>query len=824
MSNPEEQFRQAMSDSGLIPPEVLIADGNIHRCDVEGRNGTGDGAYQLHLDGCPNGGYQNWKDGEGWQKWKTPLKVALQGIRNTIRKKVLPALHSLVDVKAKHASAKKKAQEIWDRAEKCVGHPYLKGKGVSPHGLRNLGKTLVIPIRDGEGKIQSLQFIDQDGEKRFLAGGQKKNGYHSIGKVAGKAILVSEGYATGATLFEATGLPTVVAFDSGNLPPVCRVIRDKFPQIPIMVCGDDDWMTPGNPGKSEATKAATDVEGLIAFPEFPNPRPATATDFNDLASMEGIQVVARLIERALADRLPEGSVLKGFPSFAIAGNQWRTPRPFLTSYTESPYPVDALPPIAQKAVIEASMYLKAPIPIVASSALSIISLAIQGLVDVRRDEVLEGPTGIFLLTIAQSGDRKTAADSLLSTPITDYERKVVQEMSQEIQQYRAQKDAWDSAITGAKAEIAKLMRNQEDTSTFEQLLKRLYESEPKRPRIPKLRREDSTPEGLAKLLQDSWPSAGILSNEAGIVFGSQGMSRDSIMRSMGLVARIWDGGIFRSDRADTERSREVHGARLTVGLLIQETTLKAFFKNDNGLSRGSGFLARFLVCRPSTLMGTRFYEPPPPGLPSVRAFKTRITELLETPLPMAADWTLTPKVLCLSSHAKDSWILHHDAVEAEMAQGGFYEEVRDVASKNAEIAARLAALFHVFEHGSEGEIGLTTFEGASRVARWYLDESRRFFQEVPSKPHRGLAEDLNDWLVKYCRENDVSQISKSKVQQFGPSRLRRKPALDPILRELEGLDRVRIERCGSSERILVNPALLSPEAQQTVSRRESQDN
>ena len=226
-------------------------------------------------------------------------------------------------------------------------------------------------------------------------------------------------------------------------------------------------------------------------------------------------------------------------------------------------------------------------------------------------------------------------------------------------------------------------------------------------RFSKLIREDATPEGLAKKLQNEWPSAGVISNEAGIVFGAHGMGKDSVMRNLGLLNKLWDGGRYQSDRGDENRDRDVRGARLTMGLMIQEVMLRAFFDQSKGLARGSGFLARFLVAWPDSTMGTRFYTDPPNGNPALVAFNRRIAAILNQPVPIDDDGVLSPPVLPLSPDAKGAWVKFHDAIEAELANGGELYDVRDVASKSADNAARLAALFQVFEarHGRRGRGG-----------------------------------------------------------------------------------------------------------------------
>ncbi len=149
----------------------------------------------------------------------------------------------------------------------------------------------------------------------------------------------------------------------------------------------------------------------------------------------------------------------------------------------------------------------------------------------------------------------------------------------------------------------------------------------------------------------------------------------------------------------------------------------------------------------------------------------------------------------------------HDAIEGELASGGELYDVRDVASKSADNAARLAALFQVFELG-RGVVGLEAFEGASRIAAWHLNESRRFFGGLALPAELADAARLDTWLIEYCRRERTHLVPIAKLQQGGPPGLRSKAAIEIAGRELEGTDRVRLVRDGKRKMIAVNPAPL----------------
>jgi putative DNA primase/helicase len=283
------------------------------------------------------------------------------------------------------------------------------------------------------------------------------------------------------------------------------------------------------------------------------------------------------------------------------------------------------------------------------------------------------------------------------------------------------------------------------------------------------------------------------------------MGRESVMRNLALLNVLWDGGTHSVGRRTSE-SFVVKGARLTVALQVQEATLRSFFDKSGTLARGTGFLARFLVAWPESTQGFRPFTESPANWPHLAAFHRRISEILANPVPMDDDGALTPALLSLSPEAKAAWVAFHDAIEGELASGGELYDVRDVASKSADNAARLAALFQLFEHGMGGAVGLDCFESASRIAAWHLNESRRFFGELALPEELANAARLDSWLIEYCRPGRLQSVGKNFVRQHGP--LRDGERLDAAICELADLDRLRLEKEGKRQTIHLNPALV----------------
>lgn len=296
IADAESSFRLAMAARGLVPPRRLVL-GRFGRCGTVERPHAQDGAYVLHLDGRPAGSINNMRDGAGWQKWRSD-QPSPPVDWNEIRSRVAA---TKLEREARYHVAAQRAAVEWEAATPATAHAYLDRKGVRSHGLRVSPRgALVVPAYDALSRLTTLEFILPDGKKIFLSGGRKAGSWFWVGPVAtATTVLVAEGYATAASLYEATGIPCAVAFDCGNLDRVACAIRKGWPRARIVVCADDDAWTDGNPGLRAATRAARLCGGTVATPVFGAGRSKGDTDFNDLSRLSGPAVVASCVEKGL---------------------------------------------------------------------------------------------------------------------------------------------------------------------------------------------------------------------------------------------------------------------------------------------------------------------------------------------------------------------------------------------------------------------------------------------------------------------------------------------------------------------------------------------
>lgn len=272
MSDP---FIAATAAAGLAPVKAIdLADGKLVRFRVEGdKAGSRNGWAVLHHHPIPAGAFGSWKTGEH-HTWKaTSNETMTPAERAELQRKLQAAQRLRLEEEARvRAAAAARAAKLWSGAKPATDdHPYLRAKGVHAFGLRALRDQLMVPARDADGRLHTLQFIGPDGAKKFLTGGRTKGVYFAIGRPSG-VLLVGEGYATCASIYQATGHAVAVAFNSGNLVPVAQALRAKFPHLKFVICADNDAETEAetgkNPGLMAAHQAARAIGAAVAYPSF----------------------------------------------------------------------------------------------------------------------------------------------------------------------------------------------------------------------------------------------------------------------------------------------------------------------------------------------------------------------------------------------------------------------------------------------------------------------------------------------------------------------------------------------------------------------------
>ena len=285
------------------------------------------------------GSFGTYRHGGSWQKVEVDWKPLSDAERERMaRERAAKAAAAAAGRELEIANARLNAAQHWRQGQREGGSPYLERKGVQGEACRYLvaqlvlrwpgdrgepdtvvrlpAGTLMVPMirydLPREEALRGIQFIRPDGQKVFLRGFDKPGTALRLGEVDDftPILLVVEGYATGLTVRTAIArrLPVFVAFDAGNLAHVVPLLRDLHPDVGILICADDDWQTREqrtqkliNPGRTAAKAIAKQVPGVdIVYPVFDDrKRGRKQTDFDDLRTLQGLEVVTRQLENAL---------------------------------------------------------------------------------------------------------------------------------------------------------------------------------------------------------------------------------------------------------------------------------------------------------------------------------------------------------------------------------------------------------------------------------------------------------------------------------------------------------------------------------------------
>ena len=327
----EQKFLEAMRRAGCSPVdtnETIFHDGKIHRFRIQGdKSYDKSGAYCLFDENWPAGWFQNWRTGvfETWSLSRSDLDDNARSFFNDEHYKEARRLSEEHQKKAqaelllKQHKAILDARQFWKETETLAtcNFPYLELKQVGVWGgiklARNPGKwiyggdytaheqEIILNLTDINGDIQSLQFIHEDGRKRFFTDAPVKGAFFSIGfwdanlkELNGKVLLICEGYATAATLYQDTHMPVIAAMNAGNIYPVAKAIQAKLPQCKIIIAADNDWKSDINVGLKKAREACEKL-GLqgIVYPPFTTQD--YGSDWNDYEALYGQEVTAELL-------------------------------------------------------------------------------------------------------------------------------------------------------------------------------------------------------------------------------------------------------------------------------------------------------------------------------------------------------------------------------------------------------------------------------------------------------------------------------------------------------------------------------------------------
>ena len=307
-----EYFYKALDEAGIERPRQPLPENGYLRWGHNARY------WAIKTKGVEGVSFGDWQNPECnrtvFEKEERSLTPEDRRQRAKVQEEAQKAYKE--EEKKRQKEAAERASSLWRIAPSIpenYNHPYLTRKKVKAYGLKLDDGQLVIPLYEASGKISSLQYIDGSGKKRFMSEGKKKGCYFPIGTPR-EEIIICEGYATGASIHEATGKAVAVAFDCGNLEAVTVALKNKYPDKEIILAADNDEKEGApNRGVEEAQKVADKYSCKIIIPKLSKGGKA---DFNDIAVEEGLNKVASFFNK---EEKEENPVLKGESDREITG-------------------------------------------------------------------------------------------------------------------------------------------------------------------------------------------------------------------------------------------------------------------------------------------------------------------------------------------------------------------------------------------------------------------------------------------------------------------------------------------------------------------------
>ncbi|MBF0460859.1 MAG: DUF3987 domain-containing protein [Magnetococcales bacterium] len=690
-------------------------------------------------------------------------------------------------------------------------HAYLQRKVVQAFGLRlyrgplviagmACNGALVVPLVDATGKLVTLQFISPGGDKRFLPGCPKKGAFHVIGSLT-EIIVIAEGFATAASVHQATGYQTIVAVDAGNLQPVDETVREQHPHHTIVIAADDDIHIVGNPGRSKAEEAARSIGGFLALPDFGSNRPDGVTDFNDLAQLHGQGAVKKCIGGA--QRVPVSTA---------NDNDWPEITHSTVSDTSEPFPIDTLPTVLRDAAMEIARFTKTDVASAAVVGLSVAATAIgKGARVEEKSGLLHNPAMFFIASL-DSGERKTPVFQNMTYPLEQWAKAQEEHHVREVARAQAENAVIDGLLGSMKRQALKASNGEREI-----LVSRMAEEASKRkeiPASPRLFTSDVTEEKLFQKLHAHGGEFAVMSGEGRQVIDAiLGRYSGGNRTGDGIYLAGISGDTICRDRVGNEKSGPEDLAIiqpcLNVCIMVQPDKFMELLRNP--VLTESGLVARILPVSPASMVGSRFEEPDEQGLNeyAMEGYNRTIGRFLNAKRlidPMTGGRKVHLAVL--GAGAKEARRQWHNIIEREMGVGHELEKCRDIAAKSVTQTVKIALVLHLLENPDyllteRSEISLATWKGAQRLIEMFLATAIRFRESAQTVACELASDRIVEWLQITGRQT----VSNREVLRVGPRpRMKNINEVNEIFDELQ--DRGVVRKDPSRNGWLVNPGLF----------------
>ena len=726
-------FKEAIISAGLSAPPAIEADGVIHRFSTSGQWHDSAGWYVLFPDSPMAGTFGCWRTGEKHNWCALPEKEWSPVDRQNYGEQMARSREVRLEAeKERHQEVAAQARETWEGLGPApADHAYLVEKAIGPKGLR-LGEDgwLVLRLSDTDRQIWSLQRVAPDGRKRFLPGGRKKGCYGALGQPNGVICLV-EGWATGASVHAATGHAVAVAMDAGNLEPVAAALRQKLPDIQLIVCADDDSRGKVNVGLVKARAAALACGGLLAVPEFGPKRPPEASDFNDLCRLRGASAVRDSVNAAQpVDTRPEPTA-------------WPEPGPLSAELRPVP-PFDAITllpePLREWVMDEANRMGSAP-DFVAAGVVSAVGSLLGARCAIRPKQLDSWAVvpNLWGAVVGAPGAKKSPALTAAFTPLQNLEVKAGEKFEEECREYAVARQLADLRRGNWKRKSLGKAGQEEG---LEQELREIQKKEPEDPVRRRYRTDDPTVEKLAELLRDVGGGLLVFRDElVGLLVSWEKQGHES---DRAFYLEAWSG--TGSHTVDRIKRGTVEVPRLCLSIFggLQPGKLLGYFRKATDALGNDGMIQRFqLLVYPDTpTWEYRDREPNQAAADRVAAIFSNLAN--QDPVEWGAEAPAPGHLpsFRFGPEAQEIYIAWTSDLNRTRVAQEQNELIRQHLTKYDQLFPALALIFHLVDCAAGKADGPIPAEAARRAKSWcdFLEaHARRCYGLLEDSPSKAVA-------------------------------------------------------------------------------------
>lgn len=716
-----EVFRVAMAQDGIDYSGEIIPDGELHRFYVPGdEKGSKNGCYVLFADSIPAGWYGCWKRGIT-KKWCSKSRTKMTAAECTEYQERMHIAKGKRD-KAKaeaQAIAKVKARRLWRRARLASDEfPYLKKKGIKSHGIRCVNYSgndvLVIPIYGADG-IQSVQFIDRNGNKWFLTDGAITGGYFPIeGQLKNDSdiIAIAEGFATCSQITEIIGCNIACAFNCGNLLAVSRAIRAKHRHTQIIICADNDqWPNEegviDNRGLNKAREAAEAIGGKIIIPNFTGFDISTKpTDWNDLALIAGADEACRQL-----------SVIKSR----------NDPKPLPAPFTKvDAFDPETLPESIRDYVIDIADRQRCPVDFVAVVAVCGLSAVLGNKIHAmpKQHDDWKVTPNLWGAIIGRPSAMKTPAMNAALEPLSRIESAAVKDYELAKKEYAVNQKLSELNESFAKNEAKKHLKSNQHDKAKESLRNASFDEPP--PTRKRLIVNDSSVEKLGELLNEN-PNGLILVRDELSGWLSR-MAKEEFQSERAFYLECYNGGgSFIYDRIG-RGTIDIKNLTLSVIGGIQPSRINPLVRDSVRGVCDDGLIQRLqMAVWPNDTESWEWVDRAPD-----EAARTRYNEAFNTVYALGFDESFG---LRFTNESQELFIKWMEEIQAIARSDDTHPALESHLLKMPETIASLALIFEILD-GSRDSIGLEATAKALEWADYLKSHAERLYSAATN---HGLA-------------------------------------------------------------------------------------